>query len=258
MDRVHRFVIRRWLFAIAMCTLVPIVFGAGFVIWARSPRPISLRFESLGAVGARGRVEPQNWSVLPAAINSLFGPFERFADVFAVQIESDQLSDRDLTVLLSLGTVGQLEVKSASITDEGLKALCDCPNITHLTFECRKISDTGLSVIGCLNALDAISVVSDHVTGEFLAHLSKDASLKELVLEGRMIDDTACRYASAQPSLEAIVLSSTRITDEGLQDLANLPRLKTLAVIRSTVTAKGVARFRGIAPKVKVYSSFDE
>jgi hypothetical protein len=219
--------------------------------WARTSRPIERRIAAIG-----GQAEPMGLGddVSPVLYypERIFGPLRRFHEIRSVHVQSDEYTDEDFASTCALGTVTSLTVKSVAITDDGLKALSQCPKLEALRL-IAPVGDRGLGVVNELRSLRTLEVTSDLATGEFLVGSQGTGNiLQTLKLSGRKVDDRVLVHIEEFPYLSEVKLSDTAVTDDGLMQLIGLDYLSMVDVRRTMVTAEGVARFREYAPGINV------
>ena len=97
----------------------------------------------------------------------------------------------------------------------------------------------------------AVSVKSREATAVALTRVSQLAGLREVVVSGRIRDQEVYKL-SGPDSLEVISFDFTDVSDDGLRHLARFPRLRTVRVYGSRVTAAGVEELKEAVPNVDV------
>jgi hypothetical protein len=239
----------RWSLRTLFVLLTIVACLLGFVAFARAPRPIETRIRALG--GAVGVSHPTTaWSTPMQWMDRLFGPFERYSEIYSVTVDSDEFEDLDCSAVCELGTLEALEIHSRNITDRGLSSLWRSAKIRELVLECPQISDNGLRSLQELRGLVSLEVSSNHISGQLLSNLDSRTRLRSLALVGERVDDSVCRRAVEFQELSEISLPLSGITDEGLDLLSGHIMLRYLDVTETRVTREGVKRFKSRCPHV--------
>lgn len=237
---------------IGLCVAAPCFFAFA-LLFLRSEHFIESKLHRIGA-RVESQVEPGNWPESCQFLNSTLGPFRMLARVWEVNVHSDYFSDADLRAICTPSLTG-LSVGSAQITDHGVKALSDCPDLAYLALQCPQVTDGGLDSIPSTCPFREIAISSDEVSAEFLGRLRNRSKLKRLELHGKNIGDGVCRSIQRFENIEELILSRSSVTDDGLMLLDRLNRLKVLDVSETLVTEDGLQHFRSQAPNVRIRTS---
>jgi hypothetical protein len=138
--------------------------------------------------------------------------------------------DQLLITLAELGDLTSLEVSSAFITDDGVRALVGkCP-LRSLFFRSAPL-----------------------VTDRSLMHISKCISLHELYLEGTAVSDDGVGVISELPNLWSLNVSRTRITDIGIRRIAST-RINLVSYDETAITGVGLSTW-SVKEKMSFYTN---
>jgi hypothetical protein len=124
----------------------------------------------------------------------------------------------------------QLMLFQTPISRAGLQVLARTPTII----------DLDLSYCPGLNEQDLVDL------------LPAFGQLEVLQLSHTLLGDRAAGVVGMLTNLTLLRVAGTRLTDTGLRHLENLPRLKSLEIFDTDVTAAGVARFSNARPQCEV------
>jgi hypothetical protein len=164
-------------------------------------------------------------------------------------IDDDQLKQW-IVDLRTLHRLESISIISGHITDAGLDALEEVPELRGLSLDGTLITDDGLETLRNFTKLEYLGL-SDTSVGDagLRAYLSlrdrNDAvrllQLRTLKLAGTRASDAALSSLHTAANLEELDLSRTSVTDDGLESLPILHKLTTLWVCGNAITDKGLA-----------------
>jgi beta-lactamase regulating signal transducer with metallopeptidase domain/Leucine-rich repeat (LRR) protein len=151
-----------------------------------------------------------------------------------------QTDDRDgmgrtVRSLFQLENLSSLEIMGddirnhASIRDEDLALLGALPALREITLSSQLLTNEGLKRIGACQQLTRLSIWHAPVNDEGLRHLSGLNSLKSLALHGTKITGTGFD-SFISPNLTQVSLFGNSVTDEGLEQIGRLARLQLLRI----------------------------
>ncbi|MEX0717848.1 MAG: hypothetical protein WD066_14740 [Planctomycetaceae bacterium] len=110
------------------------------------------------------------------------------------------------------------------MTDDGLVALKEMPQLTGLLLDCAP---------------------THPLTDAALRHLAHLPKLSEFNLKGAAVTGTGLRHVADPTSVEELSFDDTPITDEGLKTISRFPNLRRLMVWRkSTISDEGLKSLR--------------
>ncbi|HEX4145096.1 MAG TPA: M56 family metallopeptidase [Pirellulales bacterium] len=161
-----------------------------------------------------------------------------------------KIGDASLVHLKQLPSLLWLDLgvydEGAEITDEGLKTVGELTNLTNLDLSGNKLSDAGLIHLQKLSRLEGLSLDNTGITEQGLKNLEPLQSLQRLRLyTGHNVTDVGAAYLAKLKSLRRLN-ENLKVTDAGLALLATLPKLETLDLIDSKLTAEGTRLIAGM------------
>ncbi len=220
--------------------------------WVRfAERPVRVRVEEL-AQNLRGLAGLRRLELFRVGLTDT--GLERLASVPALADsvetlsvgwgrEGDAFTDTGLAHLARFRKLEGLHVRSANVTDAGLKHVGKIPTLHFLVIE-APISDEGLRELRGLK-LRSLELSSKDVTDAGLAHL-RDMPLCLLSLTDCPITDDGLKHLQTLPILDQLQLIGTRVTDAGMATIGTLTGLCRLDIVKSPITDEGVARLKGL------------
>ncbi|HEY0992262.1 MAG TPA: hypothetical protein VGD80_34660, partial [Kofleriaceae bacterium] len=170
------------------------------------------------------------------------GGVERIARLAALRtlvLSNVHVQPEALAKLGALRAVERLYLGQVHVTDEVLTALAplrDTLRVLHLAGS--DVSEDGLPALRAFGELEELTV-GDTRMHAGIADLSAWPRLRTLSLVGLELTDKVLPMLAAHGSLVALDLSATEIRDPS--QLAALPRLRTLGVAQTRLSAAGVA-----------------
>ncbi len=119
------------------------------------------------------------------------------------------------------------ELRNESITDEGIRFLRECPQLTYLYLDGSKLTDDGLAVLKGKRNLSQLMLANTAVNGSALRHLNPACRLSYVDLSQTKTDDRALKYLRPLP-VATVLLRGTLIEGDGLKQLAQCRSLRRL------------------------------
>ncbi len=175
-----------------------------------------------------------------------------------VQINAcaSSLNDQGLEQIARVRALKQLMIaKNAGITDDGLRALRNLPNLSDLDVSfCSKITNSGVGYIvkGCKN-LEKLVISGTEATGESLPITLELPKLRILSLGSLALEDRHfVKLIYPKTLLELDLTGNPKITDQTLERLAQVKSLRILKLGKCTITNGGLARFAKKLPRCEV------
>jgi Leucine-rich repeat (LRR) protein len=151
-----------------------------------------------------------------------------------------------IEVDLGCGCCGDWE--ASGIEDDDLDLLVAFPSIRELNLKLASVTDNGIARLAAgLPHLQTLNLEETAVTSSGLHPLSRLKDLRALQLSANLLDDEAMRVFGQLPKLENVSLYGTQVTDQGFGYLAGCEGLQNLSAHGSGITDAGVARFASTA-----------
>lgn len=132
-----------------------------------------------------------------------------------------------------------LLVDEGEVSDQGLQALVELPNLSHLRLRRSPIGDQGLVAIAELAKLRVLNLPQSQVTSGGLRALAKNTTLRSLRLGGERLNSTAAESLAGLKTLNSLHLIDVPIDDAGLRTIMTLPDLQSLYIDGSEITQEG-------------------
>jgi hypothetical protein len=147
-------------------------------------------------------------------------------------VEVDGLTDEALAHLAKIGTITELNLGDAWVTNAGMPQLAKIKALRRLDLGwTRDVGDASLPV------------------------LAKLPKLEVLGLGGTKVTDAGMAVLAAFPALQELSLPATAVTDKGLASLAACRGLRTLNLnAKMKVTPAGIDRLKKALPSLTVVS----
>ena len=153
----------------------------------------------------------------------------RLEHITALDLRDASISDEGLESVVRLGRLERLNLTGTTLTDDGIETLVALGQLKTLLVSSPQVTDAGLQAIARLTQLEELNLVGTAITDDGLAHLAQLKSLKSLAIAGQHITDVGlAAIATHCTGLVRLELAGTQITDNGLAVLKQLPRLEVL------------------------------
>jgi hypothetical protein len=134
------------------------------------------------------------------------------------------------------------------ITDAGLAALRDLPNLLGLDLNYTNIGDPGLEHVKALPRLQELRLSHTRVGNAGVDTIRGLTDLRTLVLSSTRITDPALDTIKGFSMLETLKLCSTAITDRGLDALKDMKTLRLLTIHNTNVSDAAIANLKKALP----------
>jgi hypothetical protein len=199
-----------------------------------------------------------------------------------LNVHGTKISDTSLEHIGGITTLEELNIGSAMITDVGLERLTSMPRLLKLTMGGNKLGDAGLQALRQMPALTYLDLNGRQGTDANVWAIAMSDSGLDAVLSlkglrelrfgctflGVGIEGSRFATVSAMsvttrwlermkslPKLERLKLQGcSRVDDESLTVLGTFPALRELDLKGTSVTEKGLAKFRAAKPETVIYT----
>ena len=177
----------------------------------------------------------------------------RQGETDAIFVETESVSDGDLSSLEGLGGLRTLILDGGRISDEGAKHLSRLTRIQHLRLRLSPVSDIGLAHIAKMIDLRILNLPHGEFTNHGIRELVRLTELHQLRLGSDKAGANVCDALSEIPSLRALHLIGIPIDDAGLLKLGSIAKLESLYIDDSKVTDSGAEALFEIRPDLHVH-----
>jgi hypothetical protein len=150
-------------------------------------------------------------------------------------------NDETLAALPGLDNIERLDVRSAAVTDRGLRHIGALSKLRRLTLERTNVTGTGLAHLQGLPLLQ-LSLAGSPVDDAGLVELPELPALEMLDLSGTLVAGPGLTHLRRLRALGWLDLSSTLVEDDGLAHLERLPRLTQVWLCGTRVSKEAVER----------------
>jgi hypothetical protein len=133
------------------------------------------------------------------------------------------------------------------LDDEALAHVACLRSLRLLKLDFTRVGDEGLARVRELTQLEMLYLYGTRVTDAGLKHVAQLRALRRLDLGGTRVSDEGLVHLRGLSELEELALARARLSDAGLAHLESL-RLRRLELVRTAVTAEGVARLKEALP----------
>lgn len=156
-----------------------------------------------------------------------------------------------LSMTRGLKSLDRLTVRGLSITDADVLQHSHLSRLTDIDMAETEISSSGFHHLGKRGRLRRVVVDRCPIDDSIAPTLSSNSDLEELSAQRTRISDATLAVARDLPRLTHLNLTSTLITDGGLVDLAGHPKLNSLKVAGTALSAKEIAHFVSKTPSMR-------
>ena len=163
--------------------------------------------------------------------------------------------DGDLDLMKNCADVWQLYLDGSGITDAGLSAAVNFPQLRDVSLVDTLLTDVGLVHLRH-SRLAALDISGTKMTGRGLVHVAP--GLTHLVANRSAFDDEGCSQLPRLSELWILCLQDTKITDEGTKHFAELSALSQLELQRTNITGSGLAGLPSLSALSLQGSSVDD
>ncbi|WP_236696083.1 hypothetical protein [Rhodopirellula islandica] len=162
-----------------------------------------------------------------------------------------RVDDAHVTRNPAKGDLTTLCLAGCNLTSQGLSKQKPLHGLTWCDLSRLPLTDADvLRLIVDTQQLDQLSLEATQVTNQVTTLLRGANQLRELDLSYTAIDDSALK--SIPPSVSTLWLTGTNLTDQAIDTLVALPRLQTIDLQRTTITERGLQRFRQLKPNCQL------
>jgi hypothetical protein len=162
----------------------------------------------------------------------------------------DGITDEQLASFQCFGSLRELGLPAAKISDRGLGVLAKAKKLQWLHMGHLSISGKGLAALTKLPALDTLalwrSTLRDGLGG------LRGATLQRLQLLGVPVTDADLEHLATMKSLREIHLEQSKLTNAGLMKLHGLSNLEELSLVAIQGVEKGLAGLKKAIPGLKI------
>ena len=153
----------------------------------------------------------------------------RLKAVIALDLRDASITDDGLEQIVRLAGLKRLNLAGTAVTDDGIQTISRLAGLKTLLVSSPEVTDDGLETIAGLSQLEELNLVGTSVTDQGLKHLAKLKSLTSLAISGAGVTDSGLKVVVAGcPGLLRLELAGTRVSDKGLDELRKLKTLETL------------------------------
>jgi len=165
----------------------------------------------------------------------------------ALKKPEGELTKSDLEKVTKLN----FAVAGIEITDQLLKEVAKCTQLTSLNFNGGQITAEGLKEVAKLQKLKTLGLSDTGVTDAGLKEVAKCTQLTFLNLLHTKITDAGLKEVAKLKQLNDLTLAYNKITGAGLKELANLTQLRHLWLDGTEVTKADVAELKKALPNCR-------
>ncbi len=188
----------------------------------------------------------------PIWLRSFVGK-ELFAEVEDVSLSGGVANDEGIAraahLLRRLNGRLRLHLFNPSMSDDGLKLLCEVPNLQFLRLHNSRVTDAGLRHLGRLPSLEVLDLgagrVGDGAQGTLftdigLANLADATKLRALRLYRTRITGARLAELSGLTELRVLRISDAPLEDAHLEGLVHLRNLECLQLLNTPTSDTGL------------------
>ena len=154
---------------------------------------------------------------------------------------ADQTEGDFLEHIEPLRKLTSLNIETAHVGDDHLKALAQLPNLKTL-YAPRSLGDDGVKHLAKIASLEVLVLPESGITGKGLAPLGALENLDHLTINMKRLDEKALPAIARLKGLSGLRMTQTQLSGENLTALGQLPNLKFLSVESKMITAPGLLR----------------
>ncbi len=226
----------------------------------------------------------------PSITDAAVEPLTQLPELVYLNLIYSPITDDGLKRLLSVPKLSELVVANTKVTDDGLKLLANdsrwkalsigspqtakgvdhlgqLPNLWFLDFAAECLPDRAFEV-SRFPKLQTVAVNGDFIragvvgqgplTENHCARIGRFQQIESLSLGFfNRLESAGLAELSKLDRLTSIKFEAIPLTDEGLAQLANHPSLKQVTLLRTQVTAAGLAKFKAARPDVMIETDID-
>ncbi|HEV8070252.1 MAG TPA: protein kinase [Planctomycetaceae bacterium] len=203
-----------------------------------------------GLTNLRGLKDLQNlvlnWS---RVADSGLVHLESLTELRALNLRGTQVTDAGLTHLRTLTKLEILSLSRLPVSDTGLAQLQHLKRLQWLDLGSTRVTDAGLTNLRTLKDLQHLALNSTAVTDAGLVHLKPLTKLDSLDLGEMQVTDAGLEHLRGLTNLGELSLKGSRaVGDFAIPRLLRFPRLQTIDLSETHVSAQGLALLKASAP----------
>jgi serine/threonine protein kinase/Leucine-rich repeat (LRR) protein len=174
----------------------------------------------------------------------------------ALSLAHSELSDAGLAQLAPLTQLEILSIPRTRVTDAGLVHLRGFKKLRILSLKLLPVTDQGLANLRDLKDLRELNLDQTSLTDEGLAQLSELTRLSRLDISGTRVTQTGLAHLEGFKNLKILELRALpRVSDTAIPRFLHLPRLLSLDLRETHVSARGLGILKSAVPKLSVHWS---
>ena len=160
-----------------------------------------------------------------------------------------------LTLPVEAEQLTSLSLEGSAVTDAGLKAVANCPNITYLNLSKTRITDAGLTAaLKAHPKLQKVRFAETKVTGVGVQAVAAAAGVTALDASGCALDEAAFQAIGGMKKLAELSLKGVKFKPEWLKG-AGGPALKSLDVEDTAFDDAVAAALAAQAPNLETLTA---
>jgi Leucine-rich repeat (LRR) protein len=209
----------------------------------------------LGFVAKLSKLENLNLYFAEHVTESGVARLAELANLETLNLRGARMSDSGMEFLSHLANLRELDVGITQITDTSLEHLEGLAHLEKLALGGNRIGQSGLIFLQFLPALKHLDLSGAQITDSGVWSVTlTDLNIKRIAtLEGLEVLNLAAAdngYVAAIGDGVPRLRNRIQITDLSMPELRTLPRLRSLDLSRSEVTAKGLTELAAL-PKLE-------
>jgi len=142
---------------------------------------------------------------------------------------------------------------NAQATDETMKLVARCREITDLSLENTRVGDDGMAAIEGLPKLEWLNLFQTEITDESAPSLATLPNLQHLPIGGTGITNAGLPKLYTLSKLQYLGLRGTAITDKGLTGIQQLKQLTGLHLGQTGITDQGLPHLAELTELKKLW-----
>lgn len=161
-------------------------------------------------------------------------------------------------------TAVQVVMWYVPLHDDQLPAVERLPELRNLILEGTQLGNSNLQRIARMRALTFLNLSETNVNDDGMETVAQMRQLKALWMapaEGQTtgtVTDLGVSRLTPLTNLESLAVGGKGITDASLPVFEQFPKLDTLFLLDTAITADGIARLRKARPKCRIINGFNE
>jgi internalin A len=168
-----------------------------------------------------------------------------YFDVVEVHSYGSTFGDDEAALLENLPNLTELVLRSASVTDAGLKHLKG-QKLEVLDLDATRVTDAGLEGVKGMTDLVSLSLAGAQITDAGLEHFKGLINLEFLCLNGTRITDSGLEHLKEMTKLQWLFLADTEVTGTGFGNLNEMTELWELDLNGTHTSDVGLEHLRNM------------